>query len=241
MLGRIESGVERRQAFVADASHELRSPLTRIRSELEVDLADPAGTDLLATHRSVLAETVELERLISDLLYLARGDAGELAAASVPVDLDDLVFREVERSRGTAAIDVDTSAVSGAQIAGDPAQLSRAIRNLIDNAVRHARSRVRVGLRESDAAAVLTVEDDGPGVPPDLADRIFERFARVDEGRARPEGGTGLGLAITADIVHRHAGTIEVQSPDGGGARFVVTLPTGRAGIDTDRREPPDP
>jgi signal transduction histidine kinase len=241
MLERIESGVERRQAFVADASHELRSPLTRIRSELEVDLADPARADLLATHRSVLAETVELERLISDLLYLARGDAGELAAASAPLDLDDLVFREVERARGAADIDVDTSAVSGAQVAGDPAQLSRAIRNLIDNATRHARSRVRVGLREVGAAAVLTVEDDGLGIPPDLADRIFERFARVDESRARSEGGTGLGLAITADIVHRHAGTIEVQSPDGGGSRFVMTLPTDGGGIDTDHREPPDP
>jgi signal transduction histidine kinase len=240
MLARLQSGAERQQAFVADASHELRSPLTRIRSELEVDLNAAENADLVATHRSVLQEAIEMERLLADLLFLARSDAGELSGTPVPVDLDDLLFREAERARAAAGTVVDTSAVSAAQLLGDPAQLARAIRNLIDNAVHHARTRVRIGLGESDGRAVLTVEDDGPGIPPDESERVFERFARVDQGRTRSEGGTGLGLAITADIVHRHTGTIEVHPADGGGARFVVRLPLDPTDAPHDRRDQED-
>lgn len=225
MLDRLESAAERQQRFVADASHELRSPLTRIRSELEVDLATPETSDPTTTHRSVLEEVAAMEHLVDDLLHLARRDAGQSEVRQEPVDLDDLVLLEAERLRTRTALTVDTSAVSAAQVVGDRAQLARAIRNLIDNASRHAASTVSLELVESGPSALLTIIDDGPGIPEDQRQRIFERFARTDEGRSRGDGGTGLGLAIVRDIVERHGGTVSVGDGDGRGARLLVRLP----------------
>jgi signal transduction histidine kinase len=226
MLDRLERAAERQQRFVADASHELRSPLTRIRSELEVDLADPAGADLEATHRSVLEEAAALELLVDDLLHLARSDAGHQHLQLAAVDLDDLVLREASRLRTETPLTVDTSAVSAAQVQGDRAQLGRVIRNLGDNAARHARSAISVTLGERDGEAVLTISDDGPGIAPTEAPRIFERFTRTDEARSRGVGGTGLGLAIVKDIVERHHGRVTLEDGGGTGACFVVRLPT---------------
>jgi signal transduction histidine kinase len=225
MLDRLESAAERQQRFVADASHELRSPLTRIRSELEVDLATPESSNPTTTHRSVLEEVAAMEHLVDDLLHLARRDAGQSEVRHEPVDLDDLVLLEAERLRTRAALTVDTSAVSAAQVIGDRAQLARAIRNLIDNASRHAASTVSLELVESGPSALLTITDDGPGIPEDQRQRVFERFARTDEGRSRGDGGTGLGLAIVRDIVERHGGTVSVGDGEGRGARLLVHLP----------------
>jgi signal transduction histidine kinase/uncharacterized glyoxalase superfamily protein PhnB len=227
-LRRVEAAHERQQRFVGDASHELRTPLTSIRSELEVDLAHPDQRDLRATHRSVLDETVRLQRLVDDLLYLARSDARVGEKRRDAVDLDEIVLEEAKAARARRGIDVDTGGVSGAQVVGDGDQLTRVVRNLLDNAERHARSRVVLTLGEDGDRVVLTVTDDGPGIPAEQAGRIFERFARVDEARGRDEGGSGLGLAITHEIVTRHGGTITVDLNHGSGARFRVRLPLGR-------------
>lgn len=227
MLDRLEDAVRRQQRFVADASHELRSPLTRMRTELEVDLARDNG-DPRATHSSVLEEIVGLQRLVDDLLQLARADAGAGGERGERIDLDDLVFREARRLRAGGRVELDTTGVSGAEVVGDPDQLIRVVRNLVDNAERHASKRVVLTLVEADGLAYLTVGDDGPGIPPDQQERIIERFARLDDARTRLAGGTGLGLAITREIIERHGGTITVDSTDHSGTRFVVQLPTAQ-------------
>ena len=230
MLTRIEDTVERQQRFVADASHELRGPLTRIRSELEVDLAHLDRADPVTTHRSVLDETIQLQHLVDDLLLLARSDAPAAPSmADEPVDVDDLVVRVARRLRADGRVTVDLSAVSAAQVRGDTAQLARAIGNLADNAVRHATSTVTFTLNERKGIAELAIADDGEGIAADQRQRIFERFARIDEAR-RDGGGTGLGLAIAHDVIVRHGGTIVVDEAYLDGARFVITLPAASDG-----------
>ena len=188
MLERVSTTVDRQRRFVADASHELRSPLTRIRSELEVDLAHPEVADPVATHRSVLEETVGLQRLVDDLLLLARSDANVPApTVDEPVDLDDIVVRVARRAREEAPVAVVVSEVRALRTHGDVRQLTRAVANLTDNAVRHATSMVTLTLAREGDVAVLAVADDGPGIPADQRDRVFERFARLDEARPRAD------------------------------------------------------
>ena len=226
MLGRVESSAERQQRFVADASHELRSPLTRIRSELEVDLAHPAGADLSATHRSVLDEVDGLQRLVDDLLLLARLDADPTGAGAgdTVVDLDDLVLDEAHRVVA-GAVTVDASGIGPARVRGDARALGRAVRNVVENAVRHAIGWVDVTLSVEDDQAVLRVADDGPGIPADRVEEVFERFTRLDDARSGAAGGTGLGLAIAREVVERHGGTIAVDADYRPGACLVITLP----------------
>ena len=227
MLARLQRSAEEQRRFVGDASHELRSPLARMRAELEVDAAHPGSADPTATATSVLAEVTALQRLVEDLLLLARGDAGAPARA-VPVDLDDVVDRVV---RARADPRVDAGDVRPVQVVGDPEQLERAVRNLLDNAVRHARDAVVLTLREQPSGtAVLTVTDDGPGIPPDDAGRVFERFTRLDDARSAGDGGAGLGLAIARDVAERHGGGLELDPTVPGGARFVLRLPVARTG-----------
>jgi signal transduction histidine kinase len=230
MLDRIEDAHRRQERFVADAAHELRSPLARMRSELEVDAAHPDAANVDATHRSLREETIALQHLVDDLLQSARADGAMSAARARPVDLDDIVLREARRLRADARVTVDTSAVSAAQVRGDPGQLARVVRNLAENAVRHAATRVTFALEEDGRVARLAVADDGPGIPADARERIFDRFARLDEARASAAGGTGLGLAITRDLVEAHGGTVVVDDAATLGARFVVTLPLEHAG-----------
>ncbi|HEX5614753.1 MAG TPA: HAMP domain-containing sensor histidine kinase [Acidimicrobiia bacterium] len=230
MLDRLEQSQSQQRQFVSDASHELRSPIAIIRQHAEVALAHPdriAGADLAAT---VLSENGRVERLVDDLLTLARADEGLLVETRRPVDLDDLVFAEVERVRATTSVRVDTRRVSAGRIAGEPAGLRRVVRNLLDNATRHARTRVEVGLTTLDGEVVLDVADDGPGIPLVDRARIFERFVRLDDARARDAGGSGLGLAIVAEVVAAHGGSVAVSDGPDGGARFVVRLPEGANG-----------
>jgi signal transduction histidine kinase len=229
MLDRLEDAVRRQQRFVADASHELRSPLARVRAEVEVDLAHPAGADPDATAASVLAEVVAMQHLVDDLLALARADAGIAAAERGPVDLDDLVARQARRLRAAGRVAVDSRGVGAAQVVGDRDQLARAIGNVVDNAARHARTTVTLAVREDGGAAVVSVADDGPGIPPDRRDEVFERFRRLDGARTAPAGGAGLGLAIAREIVVAHGGTIAVDPAHGPGARLVITLPLAPA------------
>jgi signal transduction histidine kinase len=225
MLDRIEDGSRRQQRFVADASHELRSPLARIRAEIEVDLEHPEGADPTATSRSVLAETIGMQHLVDDLLALARSDAGAAPAGQAPVDLDDIVERHARRLRAGGRVAVDSTGVGAARVRGDADQLARAVGNVVDNAVRHARTTVALGVAASGNDAVVTVTDDGPGIPPDRRDEVFERFTRLDGARATVGGGTGLGLAIARDVIVAHGGTIAVDPDHDPGARFVITLP----------------
>jgi signal transduction histidine kinase len=232
MLDRVERASRHQQRFVADASHELRSPLARMRAELEVDDTHPVTSDPTVTRRSVLTEVVGLQHLVDDLLYLARADAEGGAETAVPalrpVDLDDIVLAEAvgrRRSADGATPTLDTSAVTAAQVLGRRDDLARVVTNLVDNAVRHARTRVSLSLREDGDVAVLVVADDGSGIPPDQAEWVFGRFTRLDPARAGATGGTGLGLAIARDIVERHGGTIAVDTGTAAGARMVVTLP----------------
>jgi signal transduction histidine kinase len=223
MLGRLHESVEHQRRFVGDASHELRSPLAGIRSELEVNLAHPDRADWPESGRRVLDETVRLQQLVEQLLVLARGDAAE--ATRVEVDLDDLVLAEAQRLRDSSELFVDLRGVSAARVLGDPIGLAQVVRNLGENAARHARGRIALTVAERPDRVELVVQDDGPGVPASDAERIFERFARVDEARARASGGAGLGLAISRAIVERHGGTLELTTTAPEGARFVVCLP----------------
>jgi signal transduction histidine kinase len=223
MLDRLEAASARQREFVADASHELRSPLSAFRAQLEVALAHPADADWEATARALLADSDRMERIVGDLLYLARTDALPPEPSETLVDLDDIVLDEVNRVRVHARVQIDTAQVSAAPVRGNGEELRRLIRNLLDNAVRHARSSVRVELVTVGDEVVLAVEDDGPGVPSEQRTRIFERFVRLDDARSSRQGGTGLGLAIVHAIAARHGGRVALE-PSADGARLVVRL-----------------
>lgn len=225
MLTRLEDGRTRQRRFVADASHELRSPVASMRQHAEVAAAHPDRTSLGGLAETVVAEAQRVQRLVDDLLTLARVDEQRLETAMRPVDLDDLVFTEAVRRRRDGAVRIDTSDVSAGRVAGDEAALRRVLRNLIDNAVRHAATTVALGLVETDEAVVVTVDDDGPGIRPADRDRIFERFVRLDEARTRDDGGAGLGLAIVTELVAVHHGTVDVDDSPLGGARFRLRFP----------------
>ncbi len=220
MIGRLESAQDVQRRFVADASHELRSPLSTIGAGLE--LLQDAGSDP-ATVTALRGETARLGRLVDDLLLLARADERGIQPRHDEVDLDEIV--EAERTRPSdddLRVEVRAEHV---RVIGDRGQLIRVLRNLVDNAHRHARSQVLVTLsREGDHAA-LSVADDGPGVPAADRLRVFERFVRLDDARARADGGSGLGLAIVAEVVAAHGGRVWVDQNPGGGALFRVRLP----------------
>jgi len=226
MLDRLERARTRERRFIADASHELRSPIAAIRQHAEVALAHPDGLPAGELARTAYAESLRMQALVEDLLLLAQADEHTLPLRRRPVDLDDLVLEEVRRLRAVAAaVTVDPGGVSAARVEGDPAALRRVLHNLGDNAARHARSRVAFALSEQDGWAQLHVDDDGPGVPAADRSRIFERFVRLDEARTRTGGGSGLGLAIVAEVVTAHGGAVVVADAPLGGARMTVRLP----------------
>ncbi|MGY5130214.1 ATP-binding protein [Streptomyces nigrescens] len=214
-LAALESSVERQRRFVADASHELRSPIASLRTQLEVGVAHPELLDV----PGAVEDTVRLQRLAADLLLLARLDAGE-RPADARVDLAAMV-REESSQRVADRIPVRTGELAGAEVAGSRSQLGRVLGNLLDNAQRHAVSSVRVAVVREGEWTVLRVEDDGPGVPESERERIFERFVRLDDARARDDGGAGLGLAIARDVAVRHGGSLAVRT----GSVFELRLP----------------
>jgi signal transduction histidine kinase len=227
MLDRLEASGRRQRRFVSDASHELRSPIATVRHELEVAMAHPDDADVRALAADLLAEAHRMERLVDALLVLARADEGSLDGRHRPVDLDDLALDEAARLRHRGRVRVDTTGVSAGRVEGDAAQLGRLVRNLTDNAERHAASVVTLAVTSHDGHVELAVGDDGPGVPAAERERIFERFTRLDDARARDTGGAGLGLAIVAEVARAHGATVRVE--DAGGARFVVSFPAGGA------------
>lgn len=242
MLDRLARSSARQRAFAADASHELQSPLARLRTQLEVARAHPAGTNWQGLAPALLADSEEMERLVRDLLFLAQEDErpGAAGVGAVTggglVDLDDVVLEEAARVRATGRCEVATARVSAGPVRGSREELGRLVRNLLENAVRHAARRVEVSLSGVGDRVELVVRDDGPGIAPEHRDRVFERFVRLDGARSRDSGGSGLGLSIVAAIAARHGGTVQVEGgrrevdgsgasrwPDG--AAFVVRLP----------------
>jgi signal transduction histidine kinase len=214
-LAALETSVERQRRFVADASHELRSPIASLRTQLEVGAAHPELLDV----PGAVEDTVRLQRLAADLLLLARLDAGE-RHGDKRLDLGEVARRE---ARGRDGVSVE--AAEAVEVAGSRSQLERVVGNLLDNAQRHARSAVTVTVRRDGAWAVVEVADDGDGVAEADRERIFERFVRLDEARSRDDGGAGLGLAIARDVAARHGGTLTIRDAPAGGALFELRLP----------------
>lgn len=228
MLVRLESGTRAQRDFVSAASHELRTPIAVIRNVLEVAQSTDAP-NWREIADSVLEEDIRMERLVDDLLLIARTDAGVSRSEHwTAVDLDDIVFEEARRV--PSPIQINVSRVSAGQVNGDVEQLRRVVRNLFDNALRHATQAIEVDLSSVGGRVSVAVDDDGPGVAPEDRTRIFERFVRLDESRTRSDGGTGLGLAIVTELVDSLGGDVHVESSERlGGARFVFTLPDARA------------
>jgi signal transduction histidine kinase len=224
MLARLEDASRRQRDFVADASHELQSPVTALRTQLEVSLAT-GEDDWPAAARRMLGDTDQMERLVRDLLFLARTTGDPAPCPRSLLDLDDVTLEEAARVRTRSDVRVDTSRVSAAPVRGDTDELRRLVRNLLENAVRHATSVVHLDLRVVDGVAVLDVADDGPGIAAEDRDRVFDRFFTADGARRRGSG-SGLGLAIARSVAVRHAGTLELVDDDGSGAHFRLTLPT---------------
>jgi signal transduction histidine kinase len=225
MLDRLETSSQRQRQFVSDASHELRSPLASIRTNLEVALRHADRTDWPSVANRALAEDVRMEDTVSELLELARLDesSGPVLLESLPdVDVDELVLDDTVQPR---RVPIDTTRVSAGRVHGRREQLTRVVRNLVDNAARHAESRVAVELSTNDAEVVLIVDDDGPGIPVDERERVFDRFTRLDDGRARDAGGLGLGLSMVKAITEQHGGTVTIEDAPLGGARLRVRLP----------------
>jgi signal transduction histidine kinase len=225
MLDRLESSAAAQRRFVADASHELRSPLTTLQVGLDVLARHPH--DRPARIERLQAQAERLGRLVSDLLLLARADEHGLTPQWGEVDLDDLVYGHRERIQAQHPNLVVDASVQPVRVHGDARQLDRAIGNLCDNAAMHAGKRVALTLSADETHAHLVVGDDGPGI--DAADRrrVFDRFVRLDDSRTRSDGGSGLGLAITREIVHGHHGAITVGTSLLGGAALHLDLPVG--------------
>lgn len=224
MLGRLDDSQRAQRRFISDASHELKSPLASLRQYAEVARDYPGRISEADLAGAVLDESGRLERLVRNLLLLARADEQSLALATSSVDLDDLVLAEAARLRATTQLTVDASGVGPARVDGNEGLLGQVTRNLADNAARHAASTVRLSVSTKDARALVTVEDDGDGIQPSDRERVFERFVRLDEARGRDAGGTGLGLAIVRELVNAHGGSVTIDESPLGGARVVVVL-----------------
>ncbi|MBC7633447.1 HAMP domain-containing sensor histidine kinase [Aeromicrobium sp.] len=231
MLTRLQAGAEAQRRFVGDASHELRSPLATIRAAHEIQSLHPESGDWVSASAEVLSELDRVDRLVADLLLLARADEHGLALRMRDVDLDDLVRSDVARLARTGQPEVRFSAPP-VRVFGDAHHLARALRNLTDNAQRHARTEVEVLLSRNGATAHIDVLDDGPGIAVDERERVFERFVRLDDSRARDSGGTGLGLPIARQIARAHGGELIVDD-DHGRTRFRLTVPIS----DSDRNQ----
>jgi signal transduction histidine kinase len=224
MLDRLDAGRARQRAFVADAAHELRSPIASLRTQLEV--ADRLGE--AAPAADLITDVSRLSRLVDDLLLLARADEGDPALRlDEAVDLTTIAHDAAASQAGARVpVTVDGNA-DPVWAVGDPVSMRRIVDNLVGNAVRHASTRVRIAAEPMEAGSVrLRVSDDGPGIPAADRERVFDRFTRLDNARARDEGGAGLGLAIVRELVRQHSGTVTLGDAEPG-LQADVTLPAG--------------
>jgi len=224
MLARLDDSARTQRRFVADASHELRRPLAAIRTTLEVGLAHPDTAPWPTIAHRAAQQSQRLEALTQQLLLLARTDDHTPGAPHDSVDIGALLNRlhhDLSPTRPDLTVHIGANGV----VTGDPEALARMLRNIVDNAIRHARHSVQIHTTTTGATITITIDDDGPGVPPVDRDRIFDRFVRLDTSRERGTGGSGLGLAITRQIAHAHHASITVSESPHGGARFTVELP----------------
>lgn len=227
MLERLESAAVRQRRFVSDASHELKTPLATIRTMLEVAEGDPGFEDWAELMAGLKREDERLETLTHDLLTLARIDEGGVVPAANEVNLDQVLGRVAKRTAETfPELTVDTSGIQAARVLGDGAALERLFWNLGSNAARYGNTRVWFECLESARGVVARVADDGPGIPPEERERVFERFVRLDESRGRHEGGTGLGLPVVRAIAQSHGGVVRVV--ESAGTTVEVVLPAIR-------------
>jgi signal transduction histidine kinase len=224
MLARIEAGHRAQQRFVGDASHELRSPLTTIISGLEAAEHHPELLDMELASNILLPEAHRMRTLIDDLLLLARADEHRLVIRTEEISVDEVADAEVARALPDASCAIRT-VINPVRIVGDSAAISRVIRNLLDNAIRHAASRVEVCVGAREQQAIIAISDDGPGIASADRTRVFERFVRLDSDRSRSSGGAGLGLAIVAEVVAAHGGTVAIEGSPGRGTTMLVSLP----------------
>ncbi len=240
MLDRVQQSSDAQRRFVADASHELRTPIANIRIAVEVANAHPELADWPAVAEDILHQDERMQYLTDDLLLLAKAEAGQSALRRGPVDLRRVVANEMRRPvPPDKELTTDTRSVTDPSeqpresaprlddcvVDGDADQLSRMLTNLVDNALRHAAHTVTVSVDVTERSVRLTVADDGPGIPTEDRDHVFDPFVRLDQHRARDQGGTGLGLSIVRRVVQAHGGTVEiVDTVPAPGATFIVTL-----------------
>jgi signal transduction histidine kinase len=228
MLGRLETALERERDFVADAGHELRTPLALLRTELELALRHAESAEEL--REAVRASSVEVDRLVQlaeDLLLIARSDRGRLALRLEPLEASDLLrsiasrfeWRAQEADRPVRAV-----TAPGLEVRGDRIRLEQALGNLVDNALRYGGGEVSLTAAHANGVVELHVTDEGSGFPPEFAGQAFERFARQDHARGR--AGSGLGLSIVRAIAEAHGGSAHLANRNGGGADVWVVLPT---------------
>ncbi len=222
MLDRLDRAASRQRTFVADAAHELRSPLTALRATVDVARSHPAGWTVAELAAEIEPEALRMQALVDDLLLLAR--VGARPARGRSVDLRALADDLATDGRVPVEVRGNGSAFA------DPERVGRVLRNLVDNAVRHAASRVRVVVRQAGGSCTVTVEDDGNGVPVADRERVFERFVRLDEAREREAGGSGLGLAIARELAREQGGDVTLGDGELGGLAATVRLPAASGG-----------
>jgi signal transduction histidine kinase len=218
----LEQMLEQQRQFASDASHELRTPIAGLRTQLEDAVLHFDATDLHAMLGHALGDVDRLEAIAADLLLLARLGA-DVPENRVKLDLAELVEGEVSTRAGRHPTHLRLEA--GTMVGVVPGQMRRALSNLLDNAQRHAKGAVSVDVRRAGDGAELIVSDDGEGIPIADRERVFLRFTRLDTARSRAHGGTGLGLAIAQEIARAHHGTLSIEDSPGGGARFILRVP----------------
>lgn len=231
MLGRLNVAFQEARQFSADASHELQTPLTVMKGEIEVGLRSPRRPEeYQAILRSALEETDRIARLVEGLLLLSRSDAGVLRMDRRPVNLKKLieeVLREIQPLAESHSVELRSGPAELAQVQGDPDHLGRLLLNLVDNGIKYTQSggSVEISLHRDKEFAILQVTDTGMGIAKEDQEKVFRRFYRTAAARARGESGAGLGLAIARSIVEAHGGRIQVESAVGKGSHFTVFLP----------------
>lgn len=231
-LARLDTAVEQQRRFVADASHELRGPLAALRADLEISVTHPDRTAWQDVARGTLSDVERLQQLTEGLLFLARLDAPQ-QRLNTPVDLAAIVAEETLAIRRDDLTLTTVGLDDPAIVNGDADQLRRMVRNLVHNAEEHANQHITIGVATEGETVLLSVGDDGPGIPTEQRHTVFERFVRLDTARTRDTGGTGLGLAIVSEVVASHHGTISITENDQHGATFIIHIPALRHDVHT--------